>query len=310
MSADDDSKSQMDKTSVVSGDTLKVRLTEVVNAPPSLVLLMGPAHLVGKQWPLTKTDMFVGRVVESHVFVDDRSLSKRHGQILLKENNEVLYQDLGSTNGTEINNQIMQPNTPVKLSNNDQLKLGNVIFKFLEKGNIETVANKGTYDRTQIDPLTQIHNKGALMATGEEVFKRAKLVETPLTVIVFDLDHFKKINDNYGHAAGDYVLKEMASIIQSKLIRQGDFFARFGGEEFCLILVGGVLQRGVEVAERVRVTIEKHEFVFNKSKLPVTISAGVATIEPSMQSWNDLFEKADKAAYLSKTGGRNRVSTI
>lgn len=309
MSQHDDSQDR-DKTSIVSGDTLKIRLKEVVDAPPAVVLLMGPAHMVGKQWPITKSDAFIGRVSESHVFVDDRSLSKRHGRLILKDSNEVCYEDLSSTNGTEVNGQLIPANTEVKLKNNDQIKLGNVIFKFLEKGNIETVATKGTYDRTQIDPLTQAYNKGALMTTGEEVFKRAKLTDTAMTLIVFDLDHFKKINDTFGHPAGDYVLKELAAIIQNRLIRQGDFFARFGGEEFCLLLIGGPLQRGVEVAERIRSTIEKNEFVYDGKRMPVTISAGVATLEKTMNSWNDLFEKADKAAYLSKTGGRNRVSTI
>lgn len=309
MAQHDDSQDR-DKTSIISGDTLKIRLKEVVDAPPAVVLLMGPAHMVGKQWPIVRSDMYVGRVSESHVFVDDRSLSKRHGRLIIKDNNEVSYEDLSSTNGTEINGALIPANTPIVLKNNDQLKLGNVIFKFLEKGNIETVANKGTYDRTQIDPLTQAYNKGALMTTGEEVFKRAALTNTPLTLIVFDLDHFKKINDTHGHPAGDYVLKELAAIIQNRLIRQGDFFARFGGEEFCLLLVGGNLQRGVEVAERIRATIEKNEFVYDGKRIPVTISAGVATLEASMNAWGDLFDKADKAAYLSKTGGRNRVSTI
>ena len=308
MSADDSRND--DKTNVVSGDTLKVRLTEMVNTPPALVLLMGPAHMVGKQWPITKSEMVIGRVVESQIFVDDRSLSKKHGRILLGQNNEVRFEDLNSTNGTEVNGSLATPNSPHVLKNNDQLKLGNVIFKFLEKGNIESVANKGTYDRTQLDPLTQIYNKGALNATGEEVFKRAKLTSTPLTVIVFDLDFFKKVNDTYGHPAGDYVLREVASIVQNRLIRQGDFFARFGGEEFCLLLVGGSLQRGVEVAERIRHTIESNEFMYNGKRLPVTLSAGVATLEESMASWPNLFEKADQASYLSKKGGRNRVSTI
>ncbi len=309
MSAADDSRND-DKTNVVSGDTLKVRLTEVVNAPPALVLLMGPAHMVGKQWPITKSEMFIGRVVEAHIFVDDRSLSKKHARIILGMNNEVKFEDLNSTNGTEVNGSLTIANTPHKLKNNDQLKLGNIIFKFIEKGNIESVANKGTYDRTQLDPLTQIYNKGALNATGEEVFRRAKLTETPMTVIVFDLDHFKKVNDNYGHAAGDYVLREVSSIVQNRLIRQGDFFARFGGEEFCLLLVGGTLQRGVEVAERIRQTIENNEFMYNGSKLPVTLSAGVATLEASTNSWPELFERADQAAYKAKKAGRNRVAAV
>jgi len=99
-------------------------------------------------------------------------------------------------------------------------------------------------------------------------------------------------------------------VVSSKLIRKGDFFARFGGEEFCLILLGGNLQKGVEVGERIRQTIESHPFQYKEHKLRVTISVGVACLNASMQSWNELFEKADEASYLSKKNGKNRVSTI
>ncbi len=311
MSNDDDKgdDNPLDKTSVVTSETLKMRLDEAETSPPAVVLLMGPARYVGRQWLLNMTEMVVGRAYESHIFVEDRSISKRHGKFFTKDGN-VFYEDLNSTNGTEVNGRKVAAQEPIALRNNDQLKCGNVIFKFLDQGNLETFTHKNTYDRTQLDPLTQIYNKGALLATGEEIVRKGLQGNFSVVVIVFDLDNFKMVNDTYGHQAGDYVLREMASLIQNQLIRSEDFFARFGGEEFCLILSGSPLQRGVEVAERIRSTIADYEFKYNDTDLPVTVSMGVAVLEPGMADWKDLFEKADKAAYLSKQGGKNRVSTI
>jgi two-component system cell cycle response regulator len=299
-----------EKTSVVTSDTLKVKLHEARNAPPALMLLMGPSRQVGKQWPVNKTDLVIGRAVEAHIFVDDRSVSRAHAMVVLQEEKVVCIKDMGSSNGTEVNNDKLEPGKLYPLKNNDQVKTGNVIFKFLESGNLETVVNQATFDKTQLDGLTQIYNKTALTSTGEECVKKAKALDIPLTAVAFDLDNFKMVNDTYGHAAGDYVLRELANVIKTKLIRREDFFARFGGEEFCLIMFGAPLRRGVEVAERIRSTTEKHDFIYEGQKLLITISVGVAALEPEMNDWESLYKKADQASYISKKGGKNRVSTI
>lgn len=304
MSADEN-----EKTSVVSSETFKIRLSEAQSAPPALVLLMGPAHLIGKQWLIEKAEMSIGRNPDNHIFIDDRSVSKNHARVVM-ENGEVYIEDLDSTNGTELSSTKLSPNQKKKLANNDQIKVGSAIFKFLAKGNIETVSARNTFDKTQVDPLTQIFNKGALNIQGEEIVKKARLTQTPLTVIAFDIDNFKKLNDTYGHPAGDYVLREMASVIATKLIRKADFFSRCGGEEFALILLGSNLQKGVEVAERIRATIEGHPFVYKDQKMLVTISVGVATLEADMEGWPQLYDKADQASYASKKSGKNKVSTI
>lgn len=303
MSSDDE------KTSVVSTDTFKIRLSEAKKAPPSLVLLMGPVTQVGRQWAIEKSGLVLGRSIESHIFVDDRSVSKKHAEILLIDN-QVYIQDLGSTNGTEVDGKKLEPTDKKKLFNNVQIKAGNIIFKFLEQGSLESFSSQKTYDRTQIDPLTNIFNKGALLSHGEQSVKKAQLIDVPLGVIVFDIDNFKKINDTYGHPAGDYVLQELSNVVQKKLIRANDFFARFGGEEFCLILMGSPLNKSVEVAERVRATIEGHNFNYKSTKLTITISVGVANFDSRTTTWEQLFERADQAAYLSKKNGKNRVSTV
>ncbi len=299
-----------DKT-VVAHDTFKLRMQEAGKAPPSLVLVVGPIEQMGKQWYIDKGDLIIGRHHQCQIFVDDRSISKSHARVM-PVGAQVVLVDLGSTNGTEVGGEKLQPNAPRTLVNNDLVKVGNALFKYLERGNIETVSLQKTFDRTQLDLLTEIYNKAAYLSKCEELFKRAVLTETPLCLIVFDIDNFKMVNDHHKgkHLAGDYVLKELASIIQNNLIRQNDFFARFGGEEFVLILAGSPLKRAIEIAERIRTTIEKHPFVYQDEPIKVTISLGVATLEASMTTHEELFKKADQAAYVSKRTGKNRVSTI
>jgi two-component system, cell cycle response regulator len=299
-----------DKT-VVAHDTFKLRMQEAGKAPPSLVLVVGPIEQMGKQWYIDKGDLIIGRNPQCQIYVEDRSISKSHARVM-PVGNQVMLVDLGSTNGTDIGGERLEPNSPRALLNNDLIKVGNALFKFLEKGNIETVSLQKTFDRTQVDPLTEIYNKAAFLAKSDELFKRAVLTETPLSLIVFDIDDFKKVNDQHKgkHLAGDYVLRELAAVIQNNLIRQNDFFARFGGEEFVLLLAGSPLKRAVEIAERIRSTIERHPFVFQDEPIKVTISLGVATLEASMTTPEQLFEKADQAAYVSKRTGKNRVSTI
>lgn len=307
--SDDDTVSHDEKTTVVGGDTFRVRMEEATKAPPCLVMLEGPAGYVGKQWPIDKTDIIIGRSMTSAIFVDDRSVSKSHAKLSVTSG-DVFILDLESTNRTVVNDDAIPPLVPMKLNNNDQIKTGNVLFKYLERGSIEAHAIEQLQTKSEKDPLTGIFNKGALAMKGVESFKRAKLLKVPLSIAVFDLDHFKKINDTYGHPAGDFVLKELAAVIGTKLIRLDDYFARYGGEEFVVLLFGSNLTQAVEIGERLRATIESHQFVYQGVKLPITISVGVATKQAEMSVWEELFAKADDALYTSKRSGRNRVTSL
>ncbi len=295
-----------EKTSVITSDTFKLRIAEAGKAPPCLVLLVGPANAVGRQWPIENDNYVVGRSIQAQISVDDGSVSKSHAKISL-ESGAVSIIDLESTNKTIVNGSVLTPLSPKILENNDQIKLGNVIFKFLEKGNIETVSVAQTYEKANIDPLTQIYNKGALEHKGIEYFKKSQLLDVPFSIITFDIDHFKKVNDTYGHSAGDYILKEVAKDING-LIRGNDFFARSGGEEFTAILLGGDSKQAADVAERMRTTIANREFNFQGTQIPITISLGASTKGRADHSWLDVFDRADQALYKSKEGGRNQVN--
>lgn len=302
-----DDETPFEKTSVVQSDTFKIRLAQAGQAPPCLVLLVGPSNQVGRQWPIESSDFVIGRAAGSNIHVDDRSLSKAHAKLALKAG-EVSITDLESTNKTVVNGRIITALEPMILKNNDQIKMGNVIFKFLERGNIETVSVAQTFDRGQIDALTGIYNRGALNAMGTEAFNKSRMLGAVFSVLIFDIDYFKKVNDTYGHAAGDYVLKEMSRVIREGLIRGNDIFGRYGGEEFCLLFLGSETNKVLDIGERLRKTIEEHKFRFEDKDLPITISVGISTIVDGDAGWNDIFVRADKALYASKEGGRNRVT--
>lgn len=306
---DDFETNTEEKTSVVQGGTFSKQMRQAEKVPPSLVLLMGPAGYVSRQWTIDNSDIIVGRSMTSTIFIDDRSVSKSHAKLTVSFG-EVAIIDLDSTNKTVINGVAIPPFVPKKLNNNDQVKIGNVLFKYLEEGSIEAAAHQNLQEKSERDSLTKIWNKGALLLKGPEFFKRAKLLEIPLSLLVFDLDHFKVINDTHGHQAGDYILEETATIIQSKLIRNDDYFARFGGEEFVILLFGSNIQQAEEIGERIRATIEKNTFEFDKKTIPVTVSIGIASQESTMSSFDELFAKADSALYASKNSGRNRVTTL
>ncbi len=304
---DDDPRDLTDKTSILQSDTFKLRLAQAGQAPPSLVMLVGPVASVGRQWPIEDTDRVIGRAPTAHVFVDDKSVSKFHAKLVMA-GGDVSVIDLESTNKTVVNGQPIQPLTPYKLTNNDQIKIGNIIFKFLERGSIETVASAATFDRALTDALTGIANRGALQTKAPELFKRSDLLGVTYTIMLFDIDKFKLVNDTYGHPAGDFVLREIAAVIRDKLIRGNDFFARAGGEEFALLLLGSPPKQAEEIGERIRATIEGHKFNFEGVKIPVTISIGIAFKNEKDEQFESVYDRADKALYHSKNSGRNRVS--
>lgn len=302
-------ETDIEKTSVVSANTttFKAKLLEGNEAPPAIVCLIGPQGYVGKQWSLTVSDMVLGRSVESPIFIDDKSLSRQHARFAILDH-EVSIMDLGSTNKTSVNGKQLPPMSPYLLKNNDQFKVGSVTFKFLEKGNVESIANRELNDRMSKDALTGIYNRAALLEKGPEALKRSEVLSEPLSLLVFDLDFFKKINDTWGHDCGDYVLQEVAALVSKKVVRGHDFFARFGGEEFVILLSGTPAKIATDVAERLRTTIEQHQFEYQGQKLPVTISIGGSSKLETDSDWQTIFKRADEALYASKNGGRNRVT--
>jgi diguanylate cyclase (GGDEF)-like protein len=159
------------------------------------------------------------------------------------------------------------------------------------------------------DGLTDLYNHRHFHERISEEFKRAKRYKLPLCCVLIDLDHFKNVNDTYGHQAGDKILKSLAEIVVGN-IREVDIAARYGGEEFALILPHIALKDAVIMANRIRTNVESEVFRFNDININITISMGVAgMLDNKASSYNELIRFADEALYAAKANGRNRVET-
>lgn len=163
--------------------------------------------------------------------------------------------------------------------------------------------------QAKTDPLTGVYNRRYLFEVGEREVARSQRLNLPLSVILFDLDHFKRINDTYGHLVGDRVLVHVARGVQ-RLLRSSDILARYGGEEFAILLPGLPLDRALTIAARIHTWMRSTPCKTDKHQVHVTGSFGVATLLPSMQTFSALLEVADDLLYRAKEHGRDRIETL
>jgi two-component system, cell cycle response regulator len=169
------------------------------------------------------------------------------------------------------------------------------------------VANRRLANVALTDLLTGLPNRRSAMDQLDQAWSAASRSGLPLSVMVVDIDHFKQINDTRGHLAGDHVLSELSRAV-TPAIRTEDIFARYGGEEFVILSRTTPRAACRVVAERVRKTIEQHPFVFEGTRIPVTVSLGIGSLpDPGITTPEALLGMADKALYDAKRGGRNRV---
>lgn len=295
-----------DKTAFLQGDqaTLNAELQRAKEQEGCLIIIRGIPQ--GHRFFLTQPSMTIGRDPEADISVADQSISRKHAKVS-KEGEQVRLIDLGSSNGTYINDKKLKPSDSVILAKEDMVKLGNTILKYLPAGELEILFYGNLGSAAHTDPLTRIYNKGYLMEALDAEFKRAKALHTDFCLIFFDLDHFKKVNDTYGHDAGDYVLKELTMVIRGGHLRPKDVFARYGGEEFVIILSNTSAKAAADIAEKIRSSIETHAFIYEGKRLPVTCSMGVSDLRADIESAQTLLKLADKALYVAKEGGRNKV---
>jgi len=170
-------------------------------------------------------------------------------------------------------------------------------------------SNQRLLEMSQIDPLTGLYNRRHMMTTLEAELDRSNRISSPFSLVMVDLDHFKKVNDTYGHQQGDVVLKSTSWVIKEQL-RQYDSASRFGGEEFILLLPETSLDEAVNVAERLRQAICNIQFSGSVTDLKISASLGVAAIpHQKINTSEDLIRQADDALYHAKSKGRNRVES-
>jgi two-component system cell cycle response regulator len=263
-------------------------------------------QLAGKLCYLEKPETVIGRAVECDISIADQRISRLHLKISVKAGKAVI-EDLGSTNGTFVNGSRIL--LPQQLQNGDQVHISSdTLFKFALGKEAELILLKEMHQMANYDAVTGIYNKHVLEKRLNEEFSYAHRKKIPLSLLMLDIDHFKKVNDTHGHMAGDYVLQGIAKRI-GKALRGEDILARYGGEEFVVIMRGTGTDGAVRMAERIRLLVASEPFRFEKIAIPCTISIGVATAEKgNLPDVAALIAHADSCLYRSKEGGRNRVT--
>jgi diguanylate cyclase (GGDEF)-like protein len=310
MTAKDSNDSDSGKEStrfIQRSDTLRMELKQAKQQDACLILIRGFPQ--GQRYFLSKPEMIAGREQSCEIALLDQSISRKHA-IIKQTDKEVTITDLGSSNGTFINDKKIEAHQTKNLNKEDILQLGNLIFKFLPAGELETLYLGNMATAAYTDALTSIHNKAYLMQILEAESKRSFSLKSPMSLIFFDIDFFKKINDGFGHDAGDYVLKTLSKTIKEEHIRDRDIFARYGGEEFVIILLNTEQTTGELRAEQIRKGIESQVFTYETKNIPVTISLGVTSLDLDKETdITEILKQADQALYQAKNAGRNQVKT-
>jgi two-component system, cell cycle response regulator len=270
------------------------------DAPACVVAIYGGE--LGRRVKLTSHEITIGRDEDNAINVALDTISRRHARLSI-HGGAHWVEDLGSTNGTFVNEEEIVRPTP--LHNGDLIRCGSAVFKFIEGGNVEALYHEEIYRLTITDGLTQVANKRHFVDFLEREIARATRHGRPLALVLFDVDHFKRTNDEYGHLAGDRVLQGIASAV-AKQVRRDELIARYGGEEFAVVLPETSVEEAALFCERIRAEVERERFEFDGEPLRATISLGAAALEAS-DTVDTLVARADGLLYRAKQSGRNRV---
>ncbi len=281
-----------------------VRKVERATGDACLILLYPPGPNIGRRIPLQNSEYVIGRVPDVDIVIERDSVSRRHARLLRSDIEGWCLEDLESTNGSFVND-IRVKRKP--LADGDQIRIGDAIYKFLTGENVESAYHEEIYRMTILDGLTGVHNKRYFLEFLERELAGHQRHGHPLTLVMFDIDHFKRINDERGHLAGDAALKQLADRIKPRMRRE-DLLARYGGEEFAAILTVTGLEGGVHFAEDIRERVGGRVFAFDGEEFPVTISLGVACVTGEQGVTADtIIARADEKLYEAKRSGRNRT---
>ncbi len=262
----------------------------------------GEMHRLGHQ-------AILGRGAEAEVRIFDTSVSREHALFVYRDE-QVAVEDLGSRNGTFINGAPVRQRTPLR--DGDQIQIGSTtILKFSHHDHLEERFQQQMYELALRDGLTKLYNRKFFMDRLKPECAFRTRHAGPLALIMLDVDRFKKVNDTFGHQAGDFVLVKLARSVEP-VLRAEDTLARYGGEEFVVLCRDTAEEAALALAERIRERIARSRFQFEGRLIPTTISLGVACVAGSSgeQSPEALLSAADTALYAAKNNGRNRVESV
>lgn len=274
---------------------------------PRLMVILG--HEAGRTFRIGFGDSTVGREKTCHFALNDPSISRVHASINRAESGEVRVTDLSSRNGTFINDHRVEQNGV--LSHGDIIRVGNVLLKFFEFGSMEAEVFQRVFELALNDTLTETLTKTAICAQLDLLIQNHT---GPVSVVMADIDHFKQVNDTYGHVMGDVVLHQTVAAIKQSILRPNDLIGRFGGEEFLIILPDTILEQALVMAEEARQAVAANVIQDQGQSVKVTASFGVTCRRTgetvTLMTTQNILEKADKALYMAKNQGRNQVCHI
>lgn len=273
----------------------------------SLILIAHPLNQsLGTRFRLgPRASVVLGRSSNAEICLTGvSSLSRQHARLTYRTES-VILEDLSSTNGTYVNDQRIEE--PIVLRSGDRFQVGAVHFKFLQERDIENAYHEAIHDLVVLDGLTQIANRRRFEQESDREHGRARRYGRPLSLILFDIDRFKTVNDTHGHLCGDFVLKKLVELTRA-LLRREQIFARVGGEEFAILCPEAGADEARTLAERVRTKLAGYDFQRGAALVRITCSFGVSTLGPQIGTVQELYEAADRALYRSKNGGRNTVT--
>lgn len=301
----------MNDTTTLALEKTEITLFQTLDGlrHPCLILFSGAES--GRRFDLEPGRWILGRGGHVDVPVDSRGISRRHAALIVTPDGVELH-DLGSANATFVND--MRVTAPVSLHDGDWVRLADVVFRFHERCSLDALLHDRMYRLATVDPGTGVFNRRHAQEALKLALAHARRAGAPLALVCCDLDHFKAVNDTYGHAAGDRVLKDSATLLRNEL-RAGDVIGRWGGEEFVVVARDTPAPHALALAERLRLALAGHPFELELADGPEvrrivhrqTLSLGVALFDPAMRDEHDLLALADRRLYTAKRGGRNRV---
>jgi two-component system, cell cycle response regulator len=292
-----------DRTAIVNLKELKAPRKQ--SKDRHLLVRVRGAEL-GRVTLLSPERMRVGRSQDSEMWLADDGVSRRHA-VMYREGNGFIVEDEGSANGTFVAGMKI---TRHELKDGDVIQFGpTAVFRYTLSDEAQEALLRQLYDASVTDALTGAHNREHFDTQLRAELSYARRHHTEVSLVIFDADNFKKVNDTYGHQVGDAVLMQIANVVRGT-VRSEDVFARYGGEEFALVLRGIDIEGAGAVADRLRERIAALAIETDRGTLRVTVSAGCSSLASSEEKTPEgLIAVADRRLYGAKHAGRNRVMT-
>ncbi len=296
MGMDDDRTTNPHHTMVTNVGAPKAPATD---RSACLIVIYGDN--LGHRVPLGADPVVIGRSAKCDVQIDQESVSRNHCRVSF-DGASYGIRDLGSTNGTYVNDDLVEQ---FVLRDGDQLKIGRTILKFILGSNIEGQYHEEIYRLMTVDGLTQVHNRRFFEESLEKEISRAARYDRAFAIILFDIDYFKRVNDSFGHLAGDAVLRQLGGLIKTH-VRRDDTVARTGGEEFGILCPEIGKEGATELAEKLRRLVAGTHFDFEGTRMKITISLGIAEWTSDRDNASALMSAADAKLYEAKDLGRDQ----